>query len=97
MGGKVYVNPDGHEWLRAKWSAPVRKYWKLSEKLMTKHADLMVCDSKNIEKYIKKEYKKYNPKSEENLESFSSFLYSFLCPINLINLDRYHVILWYLE
>ena len=63
MGGKVYVNPDGHEWLRAKWSAPVRKYWKLSEKLMTKHADLMVCDSKNIEKYIKKEYKKYNPKT----------------------------------
>lgn len=63
MGGRVYVNPDGHEWLRAKWSAPVRKYWKLSEKLMTKHADLMVCDSKNIEKYIKKEYKKYNPKT----------------------------------
>ena len=24
------VNPDGHEWLRAKWSLPVRKYWKFS-------------------------------------------------------------------
>ena len=31
LGGKVYVNPDGHEWLRAKWPAPVRKYWKISE------------------------------------------------------------------
>lgn len=56
LGGKVYVNPDGHEWKRAKWSKPVRKYWKLSEKLMVKHADLLICDSKNIEKYIRDEY-----------------------------------------
>ena len=61
LGGKVFVNPDGHEWLRAKWPAPVRKYWKISEKLMTQHADLMVCDSKNIEKYIRTTYAKYNP------------------------------------
>ncbi|MGN1157357.1 MAG: beta 1-4 rhamnosyltransferase Cps2T [Agathobacter sp.] len=61
LGGKVYVNPDGHEWMRAKWSAPVRKYWKLSEKMMVKHADLLVCDSKNIEKYIQESYKQYQP------------------------------------
>ena len=61
LGGCVYVNPDGHEWKRAKWSAPVRKYWKVSEKMMVKHADLLVCDSKNIEKYIKEDYAKYNP------------------------------------
>ena len=63
LGGVVYVNPDGHEWLRAKWPAPVRKYWKISEQLMTKHADLMVCDSKNIEKYILENYSAYNPKT----------------------------------
>ena len=28
LGGTLMVNPDGHEWLRAKWSLPVRKYWK---------------------------------------------------------------------
>ena len=61
LGGQVFVNPDGHEWLRAKWPAPVRKYWKISEKLMTKYADLMVCDSKNIEKYILESYAKYQP------------------------------------
>ena len=61
LGGVVYVNPDGHEWLRAKWPAPVRMYWKISEKLMTKHADLMVCDSKNIEKYILNAYAAYAP------------------------------------
>lgn len=61
LGGVVYVNPDGHEWLRAKWPAPVRKYWKISEKMMTKHADLMICDSKNIEKYIQQTYAAYCP------------------------------------
>jgi rhamnosyltransferase len=63
MNGVLYVNPDGHEWLRQKWSMPVRKYWKCSEKLMVKHANLLICDSKNIQKYIEKEYKKYNPKT----------------------------------
>lgn len=63
LGGKLYINPDGHEWMRAKWSAPVRKYWKISERLMTKHCDLLICDSKNIEKYIYDEYGKYNPKT----------------------------------
>ena len=63
IGGRLLVNPDGHEWLRAKWSLPVRKYWKFSEQLMIKHADLLVCDSKNIEKYIREDYKQYQPKT----------------------------------
>lgn len=56
IGGKYYLNPDGHEWKRAKWSKPVRMYWKWSEKVMVGCADLVICDSINIEKYIKKEY-----------------------------------------
>lgn len=63
IGGSLFVNPDGNEWLRAKWSLPVRKYWKFSEQLMVKHADLLICDSKNIEKYIQADYKKYQPKT----------------------------------
>lgn len=61
LGIKLYVNPDGHEWKRAKWNWIIKKYWKFSEKLMVKHADLLICDSINIEKYIKEDYKKYNP------------------------------------
>ncbi len=61
MGGRLYVNPDGHEWKRSKWSMPVRKYWKYSERLMVKNSDLLVCDSKNIQKYIRSDYGKYNP------------------------------------
>lgn len=56
LGGKVYLNPDGHEWMRAKWPLPVKRYWKLSEKMMVNKCDLVVCDSKNIERYIKDEY-----------------------------------------
>ena len=52
LGGQVYLNPDGHEWMRAKWSAPIRKYWKISEQRMVKYSDLAICDSVNIEKYI---------------------------------------------
>ena len=58
----MYVNPDGHEWKRAKWSLPVRKYWKISEKYMVKHADLLICDSKNIEKYIQEDLQKISAK-----------------------------------
>ena len=63
LGAKVYVNPDGHEWLRAKWSMPVRRYWKFSERMMVKDADLLICDSRNIEKYIHETYKEYQPKT----------------------------------
>ena len=68
LGGTVYLNPDGHEWMRAKWSAPIRKYWKISEEMMVKWSDLAICDSVNIEKYIHKCYdgkgiKGRNPKT----------------------------------
>lgn len=63
LNGRVYLNPDGHEWKRAKWPAPVRKYWKISEQMMVKHSDLIICDSVNIEKYIHETYSRYNPKT----------------------------------
>ena len=56
IGGVYYLNPDGHEWKRKKWNSAVRKYWKWSEKKMVNAADLVICDSVNIEKYIKEEY-----------------------------------------
>lgn len=49
--------------MRAKWSLLIRKYWKKSEQLMVKYADLLICDSKNIERYIQATYKRYKPKT----------------------------------
>ena len=55
-GGLFYINPDGLEWKRAKWSKLVQKYLKYSEKVMTKHADLVISDNQGIESYIQKAY-----------------------------------------
>ena len=63
IGGSLLVNPDGHEWMRAKWSAPVRRYWKLSEAGMVKRADLLVCASRTIERYIREEYARFSPET----------------------------------
>ena len=37
--------------MRAKWSAPIRKYWKISEQMMVKYCDLAICDSVNCALY----------------------------------------------
>ena len=61
LGGVLYLKPDGHEWRRSKWSWAVQKYWKTSERAMIKDCDLIICDSKNIEKYVREEYARYDP------------------------------------
>lgn len=63
LGVKLIINPDGHEWKRAKWNAAIKAYWKYSEKLCVKYADFLICDSINIEKYIKNIYKQYSPQT----------------------------------
>lgn len=61
LGGVLIVNPDGQEWKRRKWNKLIRWYWKFSEKGMIKNADKVVCDSREIEKYILKEYASFAP------------------------------------
>jgi rhamnosyltransferase len=63
LGTRLIINPDGHEWMRAKWNTAIKAYWRLSERLCVKYADFLICDSINIEKYIKKEYAKYSPRT----------------------------------
>lgn len=56
LGGKLLVNPDGLEWRRDKWNYLEKRYLKFCEKELVKSADCVVCDSKAIETYIRKEY-----------------------------------------
>lgn len=63
LGGQVFINPDGHEWRRGKWPWLVRKYWQVSERLMVKSCDQVICDSIAIERYILKNYGKYRPET----------------------------------
>ncbi|WP_226528032.1 beta 1-4 rhamnosyltransferase Cps2T [Metabacillus niabensis] len=80
----VYVNPDGHEWKRAKWNFLIRKYWKFSERLMIKNTDAAICDSVEIERYINEEYTLYNPKT-----TFIAYGATINKPDNLCE-NKYH-------
>lgn len=97
LGGKVFLNPDGHEWLRAKWSAPIKMYWKYSERKMVLGSDLIVCDSVNIENYIQNKYKIKNTtyiaygaetkKSECSEEKYNEWL-----TVNELRRNEYYLI-----
>ena len=63
MGVVIVHNPDGIEWQRAKWNFLVKSYLKFSEKTMINASDYIVCDSKNIEKYVKERYPKMKDKT----------------------------------
>lgn len=55
---KIYCNPDGLEWKRSKWSAPAKVFLRYCEKCLVEKSDLVICDSINIEKYIRTTYGK---------------------------------------
>ena len=63
LGIKIYVNPDGLEHKRSKWSYPVKKFFLLSEKLMLNNCDLIVCDGLGIQKYVINKYPKLKNKT----------------------------------
>lgn len=73
LGGKIFVNPDGHEWKRGKWNCFIRKYWKISEKMMVERADLIVCDSVAIEKYIQLNYISKDKKQKKIKTEFIAY------------------------
>lgn len=49
---KIFVNPDGLEWKRDKWSKWQKKFLHYSEKCLVQNSDLIICDSKQIQKDI---------------------------------------------
>ncbi|MDE6686420.1 MAG: DUF1972 domain-containing protein, partial [Lachnospiraceae bacterium] len=56
LGCRIYVNPDGLEWKRAKWNMAAKRFLHYCEGCLVKNADLVICDAKAIERYIKKNY-----------------------------------------
>ena len=70
MGVKIIINPDGIEWKREKWNCLIKKYFKISEKTMIKASNYVVCDSKNIEKYVKEKY----PKSKTTFIAYGAYM-----------------------
>ncbi|MCL2681663.1 MAG: DUF1972 domain-containing protein [Streptococcaceae bacterium] len=62
VGGQLFVNPDGLEWKRTKWSAPVRSYLKLAEKKMVQQSDLIISDNEGIKDYLMSQYENVKTK-----------------------------------
>ena len=63
LGIKIFINPDGLEWKRSKWSYPIKKFFLLSEKMMLNNCDLIICDGLGIEKYVLEKYPKLKNKT----------------------------------
>lgn len=62
-GAKIYLNPDGLEWMRDKWAWWIKECFKISEYFMVKYSDEIICDSKAIKAYVDNRYKKFHKKT----------------------------------
>ena len=81
--------------MRAKWSAPIRKYWKISEQMMVKYCDLAICDSVNIEKYI---HECYDGKGIKGRNPQTTFIaYGADLTLSKLTDDDEKLVSWYKE
>lgn len=81
--------------MRAKWSAPIRKYWKISEQMMVKYCDLAICDSVNIEKYI---HECYDGKGIKGRNPKTTFIaYGADLTLSKLSDDDEKLVNWYKE
>ena len=56
FGKRLFVNHDGIEWKRSKFSPIIKYLLKLSEKISIIWADEIIADSKEIKRYLDDEY-----------------------------------------
>ncbi|WP_192821155.1 DUF1972 domain-containing protein [Rufibacter sp. LB8] len=54
----VITNMDGLEWKRSKYNTLTQKFLKLAEKLAVRHSDVLVADSKGIQRHLQDSYQK---------------------------------------
>ena len=100
MGVKIVINPDGIEWKREKWNFLIKQYLKLSERTMINASDYVVCDSKNIESFIKDRYKKKADKTTfiaygaylKDIKDIDKKTKEFMDKNNISNRDYYLIV-----
>lgn len=82
LGVKIYCNPDGLEWKRAKWSTLEKKILRFCEMCLVKYSDEVICDSRNIEEYILNTY----PEKKEHTSyiSYGAEVGQISCNDNLL-------------
>ncbi len=83
QGIQIYLNPDGLEWMRDKWSWWIKECFKISEYCMVKHSDIIVCDSKAIQQYIDTKYKKFHKPTY--FIPYGAYLKQNICKTDTVN------------
>lgn len=53
---QFWLNPDGHEWKRPKWSWHVQRYFQLCERFLVRRADVVCCDAAAIRDHHARRY-----------------------------------------
>ena len=66
------VNMDGLEWMRSKYNKPTRQFLKWAESLAAKNAQVLIADSKYMQAYLDKIYKKRSVFIPYGAEVFSA-------------------------
>lgn len=56
VGKHFWVNMDGLEWKRAKWSKKVKLYLRIMERLAVKWSTIIIADAQGIAQYFEKQY-----------------------------------------
>jgi glycosyltransferase involved in cell wall biosynthesis len=56
FGKRVIIHTDGIGWKRRKWGSLARRYYKFSEWLSSRTADVLITDNPEMQDYYRKEY-----------------------------------------
>lgn len=78
MDVRIFVNPDGLEWKRDKWSKCEKWFLRYCEKCLILNADLVICDSVNIERYVCEVYPQV--KGKTTFIAYGTDLKESTCP-----------------
>lgn len=57
-GTRVWINPDGVEWMRAKWSSLAKLYFRLMEWISVRVADKVIADAEAIARHLESRHGK---------------------------------------
>lgn len=90
------VNMDGLEWMRSKYNKLTQKFLKWAESLAAKNAPILVADSKYMQEYLAKTYRKSSVYIPYGAEPFTEIDLSFFRKYKL-NPGEYYLLIARME
>lgn len=88
----IITNMDGLEWKRSKYSKRVQSFLKLAEKWAVQSSDVLVADSKAIQKYLFEKYQQEAHYIAYGATVFTTPNEQVLQPLKLVK-QQYHLVI----